>query len=371
MKQVTGREHRDIQRYLIAIIADAVPHPFLIAIRALMDFRYMAQAPQISDDECEKIQQSLSIFHNHKNAILEAGARRGKGNKIIDNWYIPKLEFLQSVVPSIQKCGVPIQWSADVTERSHISEIKVPSRSTNNQNHEAQIVRHLDRAEKCRRFDLATSLCDPDNQRAAVQLIEQLVDGQRQDDDDDDSMAGDSINRLLGYLPSAVDYFAQAKALINGEIPLAPTPFRTFATVDAAFHLSRDPQCRQLDIKAVAETYNLPDLLPAFANYAHRIISCGQLHHPIGGRRHVLPTNLLPFAGVDVWVSVRIQTKGYHYPHEPLPPQTIIASPPSPDWPHGRCDAIAISIDPSSRWPHGGLQGKLQHRFSTLPVIWY
>jgi hypothetical protein len=38
LKQVTGREHRDIERYLVSIIADAVPRRFLCAIRALMDF---------------------------------------------------------------------------------------------------------------------------------------------------------------------------------------------------------------------------------------------------------------------------------------------------------------------------------------------
>ncbi len=62
---------------------------------------------------------ALSEFHSHKNAILEAGARRGKGsNSQIDNWHIPKLEFLQSVVSSIRKNGVSLQWSADGTEES-------------------------------------------------------------------------------------------------------------------------------------------------------------------------------------------------------------------------------------------------------------
>ncbi|KAF8808092.1 hypothetical protein BYT27DRAFT_7041780, partial [Phlegmacium glaucopus] len=31
LKQVTGREHREIQRYIVAVIADAVPPDFLIA----------------------------------------------------------------------------------------------------------------------------------------------------------------------------------------------------------------------------------------------------------------------------------------------------------------------------------------------------
>ena len=38
LKQVTGREHCEIQHYLIPAIADAVPKDFLLAIRSLMDF---------------------------------------------------------------------------------------------------------------------------------------------------------------------------------------------------------------------------------------------------------------------------------------------------------------------------------------------
>ena len=149
--------------YSLGVIAGAVPRPFLLTIRALMDFCYLAQAPQISEAGCGKIDASLALFHENKQAILNAGARCGKKNKPINNWLIPKLELFQSVVPSIRNCGVPIQWSADVTERAHITEIKVPSHAANRQKYEAQIVRHLDHAEKCRRFDLATALQDPED----------------------------------------------------------------------------------------------------------------------------------------------------------------------------------------------------------------
>ena len=38
LKQVTGRAHRDIERYLVGIIAGKAPPSFIIAICALMDF---------------------------------------------------------------------------------------------------------------------------------------------------------------------------------------------------------------------------------------------------------------------------------------------------------------------------------------------
>lgn len=43
LKQVTGRDHRSVQRYLIGVIAGSVPRRFLVAVRALLDFCYIAQ----------------------------------------------------------------------------------------------------------------------------------------------------------------------------------------------------------------------------------------------------------------------------------------------------------------------------------------
>ena len=149
LKQVTGHEHHDIQRYIIPIIAGAVPKRFLIAVRALTDFCYLSQALEISDEMCIKIQDALAEFYEHKDAIILAGGRTGKKRNVINNWYIPKLEFMQSVVPNLHDTGVAMQWSVDPTECAHITEIKHPSKSTNNQDYKSQICRYLDCAEKC------------------------------------------------------------------------------------------------------------------------------------------------------------------------------------------------------------------------------
>jgi hypothetical protein len=132
LKQVAGREHRDIQRYLIVVIAGAIPKNFLIAIHSLMDFRYLAQAPEISGQICTEMDDALKEFHDHKHAIISAGARTSKGGRVIDNWYIPKIKLLQSVTSNIRENGAAIQWSGDATERCHVAEIKEPARSSNN-----------------------------------------------------------------------------------------------------------------------------------------------------------------------------------------------------------------------------------------------
>ena len=95
LKQVTGRDHRNVQWYIISIIADAVPKEFVLCIRALSDFRYLAQSRSISSHTLTEISNSLALFHQNKQAILDAGARVGKGNHPLKHFFIPKLELFQ------------------------------------------------------------------------------------------------------------------------------------------------------------------------------------------------------------------------------------------------------------------------------------
>ncbi|KAG1857128.1 hypothetical protein F4604DRAFT_1931671 [Suillus subluteus] len=98
LKQVTGRAQCDMQRYMVALIADAAPPGIIIAVRALMDFQYLSQATMIDELHCGLILDALKQFHDHKHEVIACGACRGtKSNSILDNWYIPKLELMQSV----------------------------------------------------------------------------------------------------------------------------------------------------------------------------------------------------------------------------------------------------------------------------------
>jgi hypothetical protein len=378
LKQVTGREQRDIQRYIIAVIADTVPPNFLIAIRALADFRYLAQAPEISDTFCTKINDAIQEFHHHKDAIISIGARTGKGNRVINNWYIPKLELLQSVVSSTQDGGVPMQWSADATERCNITEIKDPSRSTNNQNYESQICRYLDRNEKCRRFDLATTICqsqfDINSQVDCHPSLEgpgcSGNDSELFEDDFDheegQSPAIDTTSDLLTSIQLAApasktlqrqtNYFKLANALENGQYPQAPKPYRTFVGGGTALHLTRDATMK-LSLKDAMEKFALPDLRGALADFIARLENNSAL--TIGGRRSANPIAPLPFDDIQIWARLQIQNKSYYAPHDTLPPQTVNASPPSNLWMFGRSDVTLINTDPSQIWPSSGLNGSI------------
>ncbi|KAG1724787.1 hypothetical protein EDB19DRAFT_1599790, partial [Suillus lakei] len=91
----------DIQCSIIAVSAGAAPSTVIAAVQALMEFRYLIQSPRIDDNDIERISGALTEFHTNKHAITAGGFCHGTKNKVIDNWYIPKLELMQSIVPSI------------------------------------------------------------------------------------------------------------------------------------------------------------------------------------------------------------------------------------------------------------------------------
>ncbi|KAE9385659.1 hypothetical protein BT96DRAFT_1006846 [Gymnopus androsaceus JB14] len=122
LKQVTGKTHRDLQRSLIPLIAGAVSSRFLAGLHALTDFRYSGKPPRFNNGTSARIQLALDEFHAYKGEIVDIGARVNPKGQPLDNWHIPKLEFMQSVVPSIAASGPVSQWSTDVTEHAHITQ---------------------------------------------------------------------------------------------------------------------------------------------------------------------------------------------------------------------------------------------------------
>ena len=51
LKQVTGREHRDIQQYVLRLIPDDINARFILCVRALLDLRYLSQLQQVTEHD--------------------------------------------------------------------------------------------------------------------------------------------------------------------------------------------------------------------------------------------------------------------------------------------------------------------------------
>lgn len=370
LKQVTGRTSRDLQRYMIAVIAEAAPGGVVRAIRSLLEFRYLSQSPVINDNQCRKISAALQEFHHYKQSITDANARRGEKGNVIEHWRIPKLEVMQNVARSIPLIGPPINWTADTTERAHIDVVKIPASATNNNDFESQICRYLDRQEKCRTFSLALRIRETEDNKNQQDLAQMDLDPDNNDsdhqadmdstemylDDGGKSDGGDEVelsNESLPLPPQCplVDYFARSAELST------VFPPRTFVSGSVAFHLGFKPVC-SMEIDAVADTYNLPDFRAALVHFVYRNQDGQALK--VGGRRPHSSDDPLPFRRLQIWHKVRVQQKQYHDSTSILPAQTLVASPSSPvnGWPKGRHDMAFINIDDSAMWPSSGLKGK-------------
>ncbi|KAG2080578.1 uncharacterized protein F5147DRAFT_749292 [Suillus discolor] len=356
LKQVTGRAQRDIQCSIIVVSADAVPSTVMTA------------SPQIDDHNIECISAALAEFHANKHAITAAGFP-------IDNWYIPKIELMHNIFPSIRNTGVTMQWSADATDHAHITEIKDPARSSNNNNYDSQICRHLDRADKCRRFDLATSLLDLRLRTSLDQHlnVDDVIDFDVDDDDDDSDLPADLLATVKcpRYARPITDYFTMGKVLRHREVGTVPLPLRTFVVGRTAFHLAYSPSIRAISVDDAALRFGLPDLQPAITDFLRHEDIHGYGHvHPLGGARRAVCNASLPFEQLQIWFKLRLQDTEFHNATSMRPAQTLNCTPPSEIWPFGQYDTVIVNNEEGHSWPADGLRGHVvaQMRLILCPI---
>ncbi|KAI5987694.1 hypothetical protein EDD15DRAFT_2389474 [Pisolithus albus] len=344
LKQVGGRAQRDIQRYIVVVIAGAADADVVIAIRALMEFRYYSQATTITSIMRDKIRASLQEFHDHKDAIIQNGHRRGEKTKqVLRHWHIPKLELMQSIAPSIERVGSILQWSADTTEHAHIEVIKDPASTTNNHSYDTQICRSLDRSDKCRLFDTALALRGSTSEPTSMQQL-----GRETNDSDSESSERDKDRSV---------FFDVAAWLSVSPPNSVPRPLRTFIAGSTAIHLNYDLSLKHVPIDIVAERFKLPDLRGALGDYLNREGNVTQNFHTFGGQRRSPPDVHLPFKELHVWYKVRLQQKAYHNPSDIASTFTVHAHPPDRLLKYGRYDAAIMNVDDQWQWPSSGLQG--------------
>ncbi|KAE9384833.1 hypothetical protein BT96DRAFT_841644, partial [Gymnopus androsaceus JB14] len=380
LKQVTGKTQRDIQSSLITSIAGAVSRQFLIVLRALMDIRYSGNSGRFSDNSSARIQLALDEFHDHKHEVMEVGARVNTKGEPIENWHIPKLEFMQSIVPSIAASGPVSQWSADVTEHAHITLVKEPARAGNNKDYERQIVRHLDMLARLRNFDLMTAIkeakiifrleeeCARDAEAMDLDLEDGVEDPPDEDPPDEEARCTllSSSAQLVAHLSSGSKKFGGAKrrkadlfhrSLSTAQNPRSLLPHRTFTDGSGctAFHLVRDPDEHTLDWDEAMAKFRLPDLAGAFKDYMDRFRQ-GTKMFTVGGRRGNNRDDP-PFSKIKVWSKFVLQGKQYFDADLVTDPYTICACPPNETWIYGRQDCAVININPDECWPQSSMNG--------------
>ena len=265
---------------------------------------------------------------------------------------------MQSVVSNIQLNGVTIQWSADITERVHITVIKDPADSANIQNYEPQICCFLDHNNKLRQFELATAIKSANlgllsgindsnpaelnsKENSTIDLLAEIELGS--------PIIGHTSHHLINYFDIALQTAKTSSSLLLPHRTMESSPYSTF-------YLTRDPSYKQMSVNEIAALYCLPDLRSAIGNYFIHASNTGG-PFSIGGQWISQESCTLLSEQLEVWTYFHLQTKAYHEPHETMPSHTINAHPPASEWPLGHFDTIIINSDSTKQWPFCGLKG--------------
>lgn len=151
LSKVSGEEHRDICRILLGLIVDLrLPNGgstarLVRAVRAMLDFLYLAKYPVHSDETLVLMNDALAQFHANKDIFLELGVR--------DDFNIPKLHNVGHYPYLITLFGTTDNYNTEFTERLHIDFAKDAYRATNKKDEYPQMTLWLERKEKVYRHD--------------------------------------------------------------------------------------------------------------------------------------------------------------------------------------------------------------------------
>lgn len=318
VKQMTGREHRDIQRTIVASIAGATSPRFIRAIRSLIDFIYLTQNPVHSPDSLKSMAQALSDFHSFKDAIIDAQARRGKrGAK--EDFFIPKLELLQSFCGTVERLGSLMQFTADVTERLLITHCKDLFVRTSRQSKDfaLQCVRILNRQESMEIFDLFSLL----HSRGAS-LVNAI-----HAEDEDVMTTNPALSWISRVLPD------ETKS-IHGPRPVRNHFLKGILSGDAltAFQLNVTPDYKSLSPVEIRTKYSLRDFDDALADFIRHSSQSSGEHTLWDGR----------VGRFCAWNKLRLQLRSAFQPRIIMPSRVIQAYPQSADFPLGNCDTVLV-----------------------------
>ena len=146
LSRVTGQEHDQISRILLGLVIDCplpggLPNVRLVrAVRALLDFIYLARYPIHTDETLSLLDDALERFHDNKNIFIDLG--------IQDSFNIPKLHSAKHYTQYIRLYGTLDNYNTEYTERLHIDLAKDAYRATNRKDEFSQMTVWLERKEK-------------------------------------------------------------------------------------------------------------------------------------------------------------------------------------------------------------------------------
>ena len=139
VSQWTGKEHKEMQKVFLGVLAGAAPSKVLAAARGLLDFIYYAQYQAHTTETLHHMQESLDLFHANKDAFIDLNIR--------EHFNIPKLHSMCHYVASIRNLGSVDGLNSEGSERLHIDYAKKGYHASNKNDFIPQMAKWLQRHE--------------------------------------------------------------------------------------------------------------------------------------------------------------------------------------------------------------------------------
>ncbi|KIP01994.1 hypothetical protein PHLGIDRAFT_79771 [Phlebiopsis gigantea 11061_1 CR5-6] len=137
VQQWTGKEHKEMQRIFVALLAGAVSAEVLTVAQAVVDFIYYAQFQLHTTSSLRALKSAYSTFHQHKHIFQTLGVR--------EHFNIPKLHSMQHYIEAIEQKGCLDGYNTELSERLHIDFAKKAYRSGNRRDYIANMTTWLRR----------------------------------------------------------------------------------------------------------------------------------------------------------------------------------------------------------------------------------
>jgi hypothetical protein len=146
LSQISGSERKNMAKILLGcLIGSDMPKRALTAVRAILDFIYLAQYSLHDDATLSYMEDALNTWHKYKDCFVTLAVR--------DHLNIPKLHSLLHYVQAIRFFGTTDNYNTEMFERLHIDFSKKGWRASNKRDEFPQMTRWLSRQENVQSFN--------------------------------------------------------------------------------------------------------------------------------------------------------------------------------------------------------------------------
>lgn len=121
------------------------------AVRAFLEFCYLARRPSINADALHDLNQHICLFHNKRSIFQTTGVRNSKGLSL------PRQHSMSHYPELIQEFGAPNGLCSSITESKHIKAVKQTYRRSSKNRPLGQMLLANQRLDKLHRYRVELS----------------------------------------------------------------------------------------------------------------------------------------------------------------------------------------------------------------------